>query len=101
VPHAHAAVSSLLVMLADITDLRDPRRVRHPRRPARASAGDHLACGFERYFADLADILSGPGSPDPGQLAALAGRYGLDVDLASISRLAAAHGLKVASREVE
>jgi hypothetical protein len=22
--------------------------------------------GFERYFADLADILSGPGSPIPG-----------------------------------
>jgi hypothetical protein len=57
--------------------------------------------GFERYFADLADILSGPGSPDPGQLAALAGRYGLDVDPASISRLADAHGLKVASRGVE
>jgi hypothetical protein len=30
VPHAHAAVWSLLVMLADSTDPRDPRRVRHP-----------------------------------------------------------------------
>jgi DDE family transposase len=30
VSHAHAAVSSLLVMLADITDPRDPRGVRHP-----------------------------------------------------------------------
>jgi DDE_Tnp_1-associated len=30
VSHAHAAVSSLLVMLADITDPRDPRGVRDP-----------------------------------------------------------------------
>jgi hypothetical protein len=30
VPHARAAVSSLLVMLADITDPRDPRGARHP-----------------------------------------------------------------------
>ena len=30
VSHARAAVSSLLVMLADITDPRDPRGVRHP-----------------------------------------------------------------------
>lgn len=52
--------------------------------------------GFEQYFAGLADILSGPGVPDTGQLAALADRYGLDVDLASIPRLAAAHGLTVA-----
>ena len=54
--------------------------------------------GFEQYFAGLADILAGPGSPDTGQLAALADRYGLDIDLASIPRLATAHGLKVASR---
>jgi len=57
--------------------------------------------GFEQYFAGLADILSGAGSPDPRQLRALADRYGLDVDLASIPRLAAAHGLKVASRGME
>jgi quercetin dioxygenase-like cupin family protein len=57
--------------------------------------------GFEQYFAGLADILSGPESPDTGQLAALADRYGLDVDLASIARLAAAYGLKVASRGME
>lgn len=56
--------------------------------------------GFEQYFAGLADILSGPGSPDPGQLAALAGRYGLDVDLSSIPRLAAAYGLELALRRM-
>jgi mannose-6-phosphate isomerase-like protein (cupin superfamily) len=57
--------------------------------------------GFEQYFAGLADTLSGPGSPDTGQLAALAERYGLDIDLASIPRLAAAHGLKIAPRGMD
>ena len=47
-------------------------------------------------YSKTGDIMSGPGSPDPGRLAALAGRYGLDVDLASIPRLAAAYGLMVA-----
>ena len=51
--------------------------------------------GFEGYFAGLAEILTGQGRPDPGRLADLAGRYGLDLDLASIPRLAAAHGLRV------
>jgi quercetin dioxygenase-like cupin family protein len=50
--------------------------------------------GFEQYFSGLADILSGPGTPDAGQLAALADRYGLDLDLASIPRLCAAYGLR-------
>jgi mannose-6-phosphate isomerase-like protein (cupin superfamily) len=57
--------------------------------------------GFEQYFAGLASILAGPGAPDAGQLAALADRYDLDVDLASIPRLAAAYGLNVASRGME
>jgi quercetin dioxygenase-like cupin family protein len=51
--------------------------------------------GFEQYFAGLADILSGSQPPDPGRLAALAGRYGLELDLASIPRLVAAYGLKL------
>ncbi|MBV9093588.1 MAG: cupin domain-containing protein [Streptosporangiaceae bacterium] len=55
--------------------------------------------GFEQYFTGLADILSGPGAPDAGQLAALADRYGLDLDLASIPRLAAAYGLRIALPE--
>jgi hypothetical protein len=59
-----------------------------------------ISPGLERYLADLADILSGL---DPRSRAAggTCRRYGLDVDLASMPRLAAAHGLKVASREVE
>jgi hypothetical protein len=55
--------------------------------------------GFEHYFTALADILSGPGTPGTGQLAALANRYGLKVDLASIPQLAAAYGLGVALPE--
>jgi len=51
--------------------------------------------GFEGYFAGLAEIFAGQGSPDPGLLLDLAGRYGLDLDLASVPRLAAAHGLRV------
>ena len=49
----------------------------------------------------LADILSGPEHSDTGQLAALADRDGLDIDLTSIPRLAAAHRLNVASRGME
>jgi mannose-6-phosphate isomerase-like protein (cupin superfamily) len=52
--------------------------------------------GFERYFADLDAILSPGGPPDLEALAALAQRYGLDLDLASVPRLAGDHGLVVA-----
>lgn len=52
--------------------------------------------GFEHYFAGLADILSSPRPPDAGQLAALADKYGLALDLASIPRLASAYGLTLA-----
>lgn len=50
--------------------------------------------GFEQYFAGLGEILSASGPPDAGRLADLAARHGLDLDLASIPRLAAAHGLR-------
>lgn len=49
--------------------------------------------GFERYFAELADILPAGGPPDLQALAGLAQRYGLDLDLASVPRLTAGHGL--------
>jgi mannose-6-phosphate isomerase-like protein (cupin superfamily) len=51
--------------------------------------------GFEGYFAGLGEIFAGQGPPDPGHLAELAERYGLDLDLTSVPRLAAAHGLLV------
>jgi hypothetical protein len=51
--------------------------------------------GFEGYFAGLGEIFAGQAPPDPGRVAELAGRYGLDLDRASVPRLAAAHGLRV------
>ena len=51
--------------------------------------------GFEGYFAGLGEIFTGQGPPDAGRLAELRDRYGLDLDLASVPRLAAAHGLLV------
>ena len=51
--------------------------------------------GFEGYFAGLGEIFAGQGPPDPGRLAELAEQYGLDLDRASIPRLAAAHGLRL------
>ena len=50
---------------------------------------------FEHYFEGLAEIFSAPGPPDTGRLAGLIDRYGLDLDRASISQLAAAHGLRI------
>lgn len=49
--------------------------------------------GFEGYFARLAEILRPGAPPDMGALAAVAGEYHLDIDPASIPRLAQAHGL--------
>lgn len=54
--------------------------------------------GFEPYFAELGEILGAAGPPDLSALAALAARYGLDLDPASIPRLAAAHGLDLGGR---
>ena len=47
--------------------------------------------GFEDYFAALADVL-----PDLSRVAEVAETYGLDVDPASVPRLAQAHGLVLA-----
>jgi mannose-6-phosphate isomerase-like protein (cupin superfamily) len=52
--------------------------------------------GFERYFVELGEILGRSGPPDLGALGELGSRYGLDVDPASIPRLAAEHGLELA-----
>jgi hypothetical protein len=49
--------------------------------------------GFERYFAESASLFSSDGLPDLDGLAALAERYGLEMDFASVPRLAAEHGL--------
>jgi mannose-6-phosphate isomerase-like protein (cupin superfamily) len=52
--------------------------------------------GFEGYFVRLAEILRPGAVPDMGALAALAAEYDLEVDPASIPRLAQAHGLVLA-----
>ena len=49
--------------------------------------------GFEAYFADLEPILSATGPPDLQALGAVAARYGLTMDMASLPRLVADHGL--------
>ena len=52
--------------------------------------------GFEGYFEEMIDLLQG-GPPDPGALAGVAARYGLEVDLASIPRLTEEYGLHFGS----
>jgi quercetin dioxygenase-like cupin family protein len=48
--------------------------------------------GFERYFAEVVELLEA-GPPEPSALGDIAGRYGLEVDRESISRLTAEYGL--------
>ena len=50
--------------------------------------------GFERYFAEAAPLLSGSGPPDREAMAALQGRYGLEMDFDSVGRLCDRHGLE-------
>lgn len=50
--------------------------------------------GFEGYFEQLSELLLRDGAPpDPVKVAAIAERFGLDLDVASIPRLCAEHGL--------
>jgi mannose-6-phosphate isomerase-like protein (cupin superfamily) len=52
--------------------------------------------GFERYFQELAPLIEPADPPDLEALAALWTRYGLNVDMQSLPRLAQAHGVTVA-----
>ena len=49
--------------------------------------------GFEGYFSALAEVLAAGGPPDVERLTAVAAEYGLEVDPASVPRLAQRHGL--------
>jgi quercetin dioxygenase-like cupin family protein len=49
--------------------------------------------GFEGYFDEMVGLLQQPGSPEPSALAAVAARYGLEVDRESIPRLTQEYGL--------
>ena len=52
--------------------------------------------GFERYFEDLAEVLpTAGGPPDERAFGELLARYGLQMELDSIPRLAQEHGLAV------
>ena len=49
--------------------------------------------GFEQYFVDLAPALAADAEPDFAALAEIQARYGLTMDMTSIGRLTAEHGL--------
>jgi len=51
--------------------------------------------GFEKYFAGLGELLAASGQPDPAARQALGQRFGIDLDVDSIPRLAAEHGLRL------
>ena len=49
---------------------------------------------FAQYFRELAPLLAQPGAPDLEGVVALAGRYGMEFDLASLPGLRERHGLR-------
>jgi len=50
---------------------------------------------FERYFDELAEVVAaGHGQPDSAALLALAGRYGLEMDLGSMASIIEQYGVK-------
>ena len=50
--------------------------------------------GFERYFADMAEIMNRPGPPDFEALAVVRERYALETDLNSMGVLIERYGLR-------
>jgi quercetin dioxygenase-like cupin family protein len=53
--------------------------------------------GFEHYFAEIEPILDVQGPPDFAALGAVMARYGLSMDMDSMGRLIAEHGLDAPS----
>ena len=49
--------------------------------------------GFEEYFAALDEVFTAGGPPDLQRVVEVATRFGLDIDPASVPRLAQQHGL--------
>lgn len=49
--------------------------------------------GFEGYFEQLSELLAVGSPPDPAAVGAIADRFGLELEPASIPRLTAEHGL--------
>lgn len=50
--------------------------------------------GFERYFAELSEILAGGAPPDEQRMGELLARYELEMDMASVPALCEEHGLR-------
>jgi quercetin dioxygenase-like cupin family protein len=50
--------------------------------------------GFERYFQEFVDLPTDAGPPARAQIAAIAARYGLELDFESIPGLLERHGLR-------
>jgi quercetin dioxygenase-like cupin family protein len=48
--------------------------------------------GFEKYFEELVTVFPA-GKPDPGKIAPIAQRYGLEIDPSTVGALCAEHGL--------
>jgi quercetin dioxygenase-like cupin family protein len=55
--------------------------------------------GFERYFEELIKLPSDAGPPDRAKIAAIAARYGLELDFESIPGLLEKHGLRFGPAE--
>ena len=53
--------------------------------------------GFERFFAEMIDMPADAGPPTPEQRSALADRYGLEFDFASVPVLLERFGLRMGS----
>jgi len=49
--------------------------------------------GFERYFAAMTELPLAAGPPDLGAIAAVAARFELELDFASVPRLVQEHGI--------
>ena len=50
--------------------------------------------GFERYFAELAEVVASPGPPNLDRIAALAQQYSLDLDFSHVDELMQKYGIR-------
>jgi quercetin dioxygenase-like cupin family protein len=50
---------------------------------------------FASYFREVAGLIPARGAPDPAALGALAGRYGLELDLAALGPIMERHGVRL------
>ena len=51
--------------------------------------------GFERYFEELAGVLSADGPPDLDRISEIAGRYGLAFHMERVPELLERHGQRL------